>query len=51
MQENVNRRKRNGHFLCEDEIHLRAVSKNATNQAQLEIHTFAPDPILQCVNY
>ena len=31
MLENVNCRKRNGRFLCEDEIHHRDVSRNAEN--------------------
>ena len=35
MQENVNRRRRNGRFLCDDDIHHRAVSRNAENMTQL----------------
>ena len=49
MQENVNRRRRNGRFLCEDEIHHRAVSRNAENTTQLMLFwDISPDFPMSC---
>ena len=49
MQENVNRCKRNGRFLCEDEIHLQAVSRNTENMTQLVLFWgLSPDFPMSC---
>ena len=49
MLENVNCRKRNGRFLCEDEIHRRDVSRNAENMTQLVLFwRISPDFPMSC---
>ena len=49
MQENGNRRRRNGRFLREDDIHHRAVSRNAEYTTQLVLFwDISPDFPMSC---